>query len=527
MNMMKKMKKITRWFAVYMVFCLSMAAVPVTALANVKENAYTIKNITITDATISYQAGDAPKATAVISDSEAHYEIAYESWLRMEKQDEYTWQSAASWYSDPGALSDLQKLTTFEMGKYYWYNIELNAKDGYTFPSESELNMSLNGKQISPGSVCVADDGSKLSMIGIAELGSKKPIIDIADVDDVFFGYRAGDVPRASAILPDPEARCEIAYEYWEEMETKPDGASEPAAYWYSDENKNNALSADKKITAFEEGKTYMYSIVLKAKALCSFSQSSSVMVNGSKVNAVNITNSGTGLFVAAVKTIRITSGSEQKDVCTNGHKIQKNITKASEKNDGKIVTGCSVCKKVLSTEMIPKVSEIRLSAVSYTYNGKVKKPSVMVKDRTGKKISTADYTVSYAGGRKNVGSYDVTITFRGNYQGKAVKPFIIRPQNVSINKVKSGKKKILVKWKKQNRQISGFEIQYATDRKFKKGKKTVTSAARAASKTITKVKMKKKYYVRIRSYKTVRINGKTQKIYSSWSKGKSVKVKR
>ena len=99
-----------------MVFCLSMAAVPVTALANVKENAYTIKNITITDATISYQAGDAPRATAVISDSEAHYEIAYESWLRMEKQDEYTWQSAASWYSDPGALSDLQKLTTFEMG---------------------------------------------------------------------------------------------------------------------------------------------------------------------------------------------------------------------------------------------------------------------------------------------------------------------------------------------------------------------------------------------------------------------------
>ncbi len=126
---MKKMKKITRWFAVYMVFCLSMAAVPVTALANVKENAYTIKNITITDATISYQAGDAPRATAVISDSEAHYEIAYESWLRMEKQDEYTWQSAASWYSDPGALSDLQKLTTFEMAKYYWCNIELNAID--------------------------------------------------------------------------------------------------------------------------------------------------------------------------------------------------------------------------------------------------------------------------------------------------------------------------------------------------------------------------------------------------------------
>ena len=150
-----------------------------------------------------------------------------------------------------------------------------------------------------------------------------------------------------------------------------------------------------------------------------------------------------------------------------------------------------------------------------------------MVKDRMGKKISTADYTVSYAGGRKNVGSYDVTITFRGNYQGKAVKSFIIRPQNVSINKVKSGKKKILVKWKKQNRQISGFEIQYATDRKFKKGKRTVTSAARAASKTITKVKMKKKYYVRIRSYKTVRINGKNKKIYSSWSKGKSVKVKR
>ena len=80
------------------------------------------------------------------------------------------------------------------------------------------------------------------------------------------------------------------------------------------------------------------------------------------------------------------------------------------------------------------------------------------------------------------------------------------------------------VKWKKQATQTTGYQIQYATDSKFTKNKKTVTvKGASATSKTITGLTGGKKYYVRIRTYKTVGKN----KFYSSWSAAKATTVKR
>lgn len=88
-------------------------------------------------------------------------------------------------------------------------------------------------------------------------------------------------------------------------METNEKGESFPVKYWYSDESMNNAISSDKKITTFEEGKTYMYSISLKAKDGNTFAADKKVMANGTYVNSANIMNSGTKLFVVAVKTIK------------------------------------------------------------------------------------------------------------------------------------------------------------------------------------------------------------------------------
>ena len=94
--------------------------------------------------------------------------------------------------------------------------------------------------------------------------------------------------------------------------------------------------------------------------------------------------------------------------------------------------------------------------------------------------------------------------------------------KSASIKKVKSAKKAISVIWKKVSG-VKGYQIQVATDKKFKKNKKTVTIKKQKTTKvTIKKLKAKKKYYVRIRTYKIV--NGK--KVYSSWSKVKSVKTK-
>ena len=136
------------------------------------------------------------------------------------------------------------------------------------------------------------------------------------DIEGVKFNYNPGDKPEAKAYKCDPwDSLYDIEYEYWEEMETNEKGESVPVKFWYSDENKNDALSQDKKITAFEEGKTYMYSISLKARMGSTFGTNSSVRINGTNINSKNITNSVTKLFIVAVKTIKPTKPVQLKHI--------------------------------------------------------------------------------------------------------------------------------------------------------------------------------------------------------------------
>ena len=207
-------------------------------------------------------------------------------------------------------------------------------------------------------------------------------------------------------------------------------------------------------------------------------------------------------------------------------HNYKTYVTKATTKKNGSIVTKCSVCGNVSKNTVIYYPKTIMLSTTSYTYDGKAKKPSVTVKDSKGKKISASNYTVSYSKGRKNVGKYTVTIKLKGNYSGTVKKTFTIKPKATTLSKVTAGKKAFTVKWKKQTSQTTGYQIQYSTSSKFK-GAKTVTIPKnKTTSKKVTKLKSKKKYYVRVRTYKTVKVNGKNTKIYSSWSKAKTVKTK-
>ena len=143
-----------------------------------------------------------------------------------------------------------------------------------------------------------------LSIIPIKVLATTE--IGDVDIEGVTFNYNPGDTPKANAYKCDPwDEQYDIEYEYWEEMEKNAKGEPVPVKYWYSDESKNNALSQDKKITTFEEGKTYMYSISLKARDGNTFATDKKVMVNGTYVNSANVTNSGTRLFIVAVKTIK------------------------------------------------------------------------------------------------------------------------------------------------------------------------------------------------------------------------------
>ena len=237
----------------------------------------------------------------------------------------------------------------------------------------------------------------------------------------------------------------------------------------------------------------------------------------------------GCGKFYEDVLgTKEITDLASWGNIAKIAHTTKQTVTKATPTANGKIVNYCSVCKKTLSTTVIPKASSIKLKATSLTYNGKVRTPKVIVKDRTGKTlVKNTDYTVSYAKGRKYVGKYAVKITFKGKYSGTKTLYFTIKPKATSISSLKAGSKKFTVKWKKQATQTTGYQVQYSASSKFSKAKTVTVGKNTTVSKKISKLSGKKKYYVRVRTYKTVKINGKSIRIYSDWSKTKTVTTKK
>ena len=237
----------------------------------------------------------------------------------------------------------------------------------------------------------------------------------------------------------------------------------------------------------------------------------------------------GCGKFYEDVLgTKEITDLASWGNIAKIAHTTKQTVTKATPTANGKVVNYCSVCKKTLSTTVIPKASSIKLKATSLTYNGKVRTPKVIVKDRTGKTlVKNTDYTVSYAKGRKYVGKYAVKITFKGKYSGTKTLYFTIKPKATSISSLKAGSKKFTVKWKKQATQTTGYQVQYSASSKFSKAKTVTVGKNTTVSKKISKLSGKKKYYVRVRTYKTVKINGKSIRIYSGWSKAKTVTTKK
>ena len=199
-----------------------------------------------------------------------------------------------------------------------------------------------------------------------------------------------------------------------------------------------------------------------------------------------------------------------------------KVTTKATFGKSGVKTATCKYCGKK-KTAVIPAVKTPTLSTATYTYSGKVKKPAVTVKNSSGTKLTSGtDYSVSYASGRKNVGKYKVTVKLKGAYSGSKTIYFKINPQTTSVSKLTKAKKAFTVKWKKKSTQVTGYQIRYSTSSKMTGAKTVTVKSYKTTSKTIKSLKAKKKYYVQVRTYKTV--NG--TKYYSAWSTKKSVTTK-
>lgn len=212
------------------------------------------------------------------------------------------------------------------------------------------------------------------------------------------------------------------------------------------------------------------------------------------------------------------------KTIPKTTHQNKTTTTKATTSKNGSVVTKCTVCGNVESNVTIAKIATIRLSKTAFTYNGKAQKPAVTVKDSKGKALKAgSDYTVVYSAGCKAVGQYTVTVTFKGNYSGTKKLTFAIMPKGTSLSKLTAGKKQFTAGWKKQSSQTTGYQIQYSTSKNMKSAKTATISKVKTTSATVKGLKASKTYYVRIRTYKTV----KGTKIYSAWSGTKNVKVKK
>ena len=203
-------------------------------------------------------------------------------------------------------------------------------------------------------------------------------------------------------------------------------------------------------------------------------------------------------------------------------HSYKTVTKKATTTANGYTVKRCSVCKKETGKTTIYKASKISLSKTTYTYNGKAQKPTVTVKDSKGNKIASSNYTITYASGRKNVGTYKVTIKFKGKYSGTKTLTYKINPVKTTVSKLTAAKKSLKVTITKKATQVTGYEVQYATNKNFKSAKTKTLTSYKKNTLTLTGLKAKTTYYVRVRTYKTV--NGK--KYYSGWSTVKTVKTK-
>lgn len=222
----------------------------------------------------------------------------------------------------------------------------------------------------------------------------------------------------------------------------------------------------------------------------------------------------GTGNYTG--ETVAYFEIQKKNSTTDSGEKDQKTDQKKDDTTD-------SGKKTEKSGQKITGISSSYKKAYNSSFTLKPKAKGKI----TYKSSNTKVATVNSKGKVKIKGTGKVTITITAKEtsaykkQTKKVTIYAV-PGKRDIKKLSSGKKKLTVQWKKDNRS-DGYQVQYSTDKKFKKNVKNVVIGKKQTTKqTIKKLKTGKKYYVRIRSYK--KISGK--KYYGTWSSKKTVKVK-
>ena len=217
------------------------------------------------------------------------------------------------------------------------------------------------------------------------------------------------------------------------------------------------------------------------------------VKLNGKTLkNGTDYTVSYSNNTKVGTATVKITGKGNYTGSVSKTYSIKNNFKKAT-------VSGIST--KAFTGKNITQTITVK-------YNGKTLKKGT-------------DYTVSYSN-NKSIGTATVKIAGKGSYTGTITKTFKINPAKQEIQKLTAKSKAFFVDWA-QKGSATGYEIQYATNSKFTSAKKVTITNKKTDKTTVSKLSGKKKYYVRVRSYTTV----KGTKYYGAWSASKSVTTKK
>ncbi len=204
-----------------------------------------------------------------------------------------------------------------------------------------------------------------------------------------------------------------------------------------------------------------------------------------------------------------------KKEIKTVDHTYKRVVVKATTARNGSIKSKCAVCGKVASSKTIRRIQTLKLSKTAFLVNGKVRKPTVIIRNTNGKDIAAKYYTVTYSNAKsKAIGTYTVTVKFKGIYGGTKVLTYkITRPAQVSgIEQIYE--KGIYFRWDKVSG-AQGYEV-FISPANANEFKKVATQTNNRLKNSNLKASIK----VKIRAY--VVIDGK--KVYGSFSKTVTMK---
>lgn len=236
-----------------------------------------ISTVEIIGATLSYNPGDTPQATAAVAAADqGKYRIADEYWQELNEND----VAVAVWHSDDGAYSTLPTITAFESEKKYVYSVLLMPEREYDFGREVAATVNGNAVTAVP-----ATDGylSLPNVKTIIPTESYNPtVIDLIEINDVTVSFKDGDKPKFTGSVPD-NAGYAFRCEWWSLDGDTGIVSTEPE--WGGDIYKN-------KITAFKAGKTYHYGVYVTAYT-ADISPDAKLKINCREVNYTRIGDDG------------------------------------------------------------------------------------------------------------------------------------------------------------------------------------------------------------------------------------------